>query len=552
MTIMKYQKVGIVLLLASFFTLNSYAAIYTVTSNADSGTGTLREAITLANSSNQGSEIYFNLPTGSETIIIDSQLPTITTSMDIDGDNNPDSTSDTWKNVTVQVKSGGKYRVFQISPTSSNIVSIEDITIKGGDISSFTSDANGLGGSVYTTSGTLNLTSVTISGSKAYMGGGLHTGGSRNPDKAVVLSNCIITGNSAVWSGGIHAMATGSLKIYNSTITNNTATRYGGGICATINTQINNSLISNNKVTGSDSYGGGITIAGSTTSINNSTISGNTANGGNSYGGGVYCESGTAIINNSTISSNVVSGTVAQGGGIYSKEASSLYLLNCIAVNNSSPTQIDSDINTSGNTFAYYSWLNNVTGQISSQTSAPNIPTAFLTGDILPLADNGGVTKTMAIGTNSPSVKTGTFVYYNSFDGYYFLDQAGASHKLIDWNIKPNVVALDKVTTDQRRLFRPSPASIGAYNPTQGIPPVITKIKPNHSASGNKVKIFGSGLVNTQKIMFGKTEAKISGKAADNKVTVTVPAGTAGQTVDVTISTTQGTTTIMNGFTYKK
>ncbi|WP_139235636.1 gliding motility-associated C-terminal domain-containing protein [Mucilaginibacter polytrichastri] len=75
----------------------SEGAIFTVSTQADAGTGSLREAITLSNN-NGNSEtdfIYFNLP-GSQatdkTITLNSSLPQITTSLIIDGSSQPGAT----------------------------------------------------------------------------------------------------------------------------------------------------------------------------------------------------------------------------------------------------------------------------------------------------------------------------------------------------------------------------------------------------------------------------------------------------------------------------
>lgn len=72
----------------------SKADIFTVTSNADSGPGTLREALTLAaaNGSTVKDYIYFNIADQSEagrTITINTQLPQISSNIEIDGTTQP-------------------------------------------------------------------------------------------------------------------------------------------------------------------------------------------------------------------------------------------------------------------------------------------------------------------------------------------------------------------------------------------------------------------------------------------------------------------------------
>src|ERR1035438_8088681 len=66
------------------------AAIYTVTSTADSGAGTLRQAITDANGSPGLDTITFNISgSGVHTISPSSALPSITDPVIIDGTSQP-------------------------------------------------------------------------------------------------------------------------------------------------------------------------------------------------------------------------------------------------------------------------------------------------------------------------------------------------------------------------------------------------------------------------------------------------------------------------------
>jgi gliding motility-associated-like protein len=70
------------------------AAIFTVTSNADSGTGTLREALTLAAANGSGVKDFINFNIADQsvvgrTIIITSQLPDVSSNLVIDGSTQP-------------------------------------------------------------------------------------------------------------------------------------------------------------------------------------------------------------------------------------------------------------------------------------------------------------------------------------------------------------------------------------------------------------------------------------------------------------------------------
>jgi gliding motility-associated-like protein len=77
-----------------FYFTGTFAEVFTVTSNADSGTGTLREALTkaAANGSAEKDYINFNLPDVSEagrTITLQSQLPFLSSNLVIDGTTQP-------------------------------------------------------------------------------------------------------------------------------------------------------------------------------------------------------------------------------------------------------------------------------------------------------------------------------------------------------------------------------------------------------------------------------------------------------------------------------
>ena len=279
--------------LACFSSLN--AADQVVTSNSDSGVGTLREAIAAVGS---GETITFNLGAGDETITLTSQI-SISDSMTIDGSN----TAGSGTAVTVQVTDPGisAWRVFYIG-NSGDITNINDMTIKGGNVTS--------GGAIESRDGELNLENVTISNSKAQNGGGiyLHTAGELS------LVNCEIKTNTATSSGaGIKVGATGSLTISKSVISGNAATFYGGGVYNVGSATISDSTIKENTA----GAGAGIYAAGSGTfHADSCAILDNTAN---DHGGGIaYVDTGDVTLVNCTISGNDGGdGGIAKGGAIY-------------------------------------------------------------------------------------------------------------------------------------------------------------------------------------------------------------------------------------------
>ncbi|MCB9509099.1 MAG: T9SS type A sorting domain-containing protein [Deferribacteres bacterium] len=243
-----------------------------VTTNADSGPGSLRQAIIDAC---PGSTITFDM----NSVVSPITLIPISGKLNID------------KNLTIQgpgadiLTTFGNNRIFQT--VSGVIVEINGLTISG-------SNSN----AIYNV-GTLTLNNVIISGNTSSIGG-----------------------------SGIYN-ASGILTINNSTISDNTTfDGTGAGIFSSGSTgasvTINNSTISGN----SSNYGsgGGIQISNGSLTINNSTISGNSA----SIGGGIRNGFGTTTLTNSTVSGN----TAIQGGGIANN--ATLILNNSIVANSTS------------------------------------------------------------------------------------------------------------------------------------------------------------------------------------------------------------------------
>ena len=146
-------------------------------------------------------------------------------------------------------------------------------------------DANKNGnGSVYVHGGSFTMYSGSISGNKAYSGGGVNVDGGGS----FVMYGGTISGNTAQLGGGVSVASGSSFTMHGGTISDNKASTYGyGGVYVADGGSFTmyDGSITNNQATGS-SGGGGVHVAGSFT-MSGGEISGNTAHA-SSYGGGVH------------------------------------------------------------------------------------------------------------------------------------------------------------------------------------------------------------------------------------------------------------------------
>ncbi|MGB0562131.1 MAG: CHAT domain-containing protein [Spirulinaceae cyanobacterium] len=271
-------------------------ATSTVTSIADSGSGSLRGTIAAAGA---GTLITFDT-TGvfgtAQTITLTNGDIAIAASKDnltIDG---PGQNQ-------LAIDGNGSDRVFTVFADN---ITIQDLTIQNGSVGF----PNAGGGIHFNGSGSLRLENSTISGNTATDGGGIFAGTSA---QSVIVRNSIISGNSSTASGGAIYFRNGAdpitLEITNSIITNN---QTAGLATIQFNSQLGNATISSSTFTGNSVGGaGGVINTNATLNVDNTTLSGNSAGG---RGGGISSSFGNTTITNSIITNNT-SGT--EGGGIY-------------------------------------------------------------------------------------------------------------------------------------------------------------------------------------------------------------------------------------------
>ena len=328
----------------------SNAATYTVTTTANAGPGSLRDAIRTANNNPGHDTIQFSrlgvfstpqtirLTTGELEItdrltIVGPGLSSrrVTISGDADNSGTPtaadsgifdigpttgtiflveisnltltdaendaaieidDTENTTIENCTISNSNSGGIDFFNFPVTFAPTLTIIDSEISD-NTTTFGGGGIYLRGVALTMSGTV-VTNNTAGGD----GGGIYS------DETFSATDCVFSNNTAIEGGGLSLGGISTLT--DCTIEENVANRIGGGgIDANGDLTIQNTTISGNSAT---TGGGGIEANGDLT-IQNSTISGNSATTG---GGGIEAD-GDLTIQNSTISGN---SATTGGGGI--------------------------------------------------------------------------------------------------------------------------------------------------------------------------------------------------------------------------------------------
>ncbi|MEM7772768.1 MAG: right-handed parallel beta-helix repeat-containing protein [Cyanobacteria bacterium P01_A01_bin.37] len=413
-------------------------ATFTVTNLNDNGLGSLRQAILDANSLNGADLITFDPTLNGQTITLTSSELLITDDVTIDGDINDDDNPD----ITIERNAGAaNFRIIKVDDgddASDKTIQLEGLTITGGNLviengSGISNKENltllnstvrnntitgykGSGSGMYHSTGTLTVSSSTISGNSR---DGIY---SRN-GKVLSVENSTITNNAGT---GLYNRY-GELIVDASTITNNAnevnSNVFGGGISAIdADLTITNSTISGN----SSATGGGILSNGLTNridlTITNSTISNNKAS---NVGGGVYVQNANVAITNATLSGNEAS---QKGGGLFVDQFESsgnvddsVSIANSTISNNTAESAggIFRALGATPFTLANSIVADNIGGDVRSDRPLTPIGinivedgsiSGALTLDPLlgPLQNNGGITETQALLVGSPAIDRGT------------------------------------------------------------------------------------------------------------------------------------------------
>ncbi len=216
---------------------------------------------------------------------------------------------------------------------------------------------------------------------------------------SATLSGLTITAGSALFGGGVNNA--GTVVLTDCTISGSTALVNGGGVYNTGTATLTNCTVSANS---SQYRSGGVYNQGTLT-LTNCTVSGNSA----VMGGGMYnSRTGIATLTNCTVSANTA---FAIGGGVVNSSGGGTVTLlntiiagNTLTLNNFGIDAVGGFISTGRNLIGIadgsFGW--------TASDLIGNIPHP-LDPLLAPLGNYGGPTQTMALLTGSPAINAGTF-----------------------------------------------------------------------------------------------------------------------------------------------
>jgi len=295
------------------------AATITVTNTADSGAKSLRQALAAAAS---GDTISI---TAKGTLTLTSGELLVDKSVNIQG---PGAGR-------LIVSGGGLSRVFHITPNT--VVAISGLTISNGSVSIESGDYfSNAGGGIFNDHADLTLDNCVVSGNSARFGGGIFSDSQFGGNSTVTISNSTIRDNSAQFGGGILSGGgfanTGPsgdaiLRISDSSIDNNSA-GFGGGIFndgldGSATMTITNTVISTPAPSPSalGAFGAAVYNNGdsgsATATLVHCTVSGKPFEFGGDFTSGLYNDGSSSISPGNaamTLTDSVVSGNSGFGG----------------------------------------------------------------------------------------------------------------------------------------------------------------------------------------------------------------------------------------------
>jgi predicted outer membrane repeat protein len=338
------------------------AATCTVTTAADSGPGSFRQALTDHDLTDANCSTI-NFAPSISTITLSSNLPTVAaSSLTITG---PGSD-------LLTVDFNGRQGI-AFSTTAGQNLSISGLTLTRGTPA------------VYVLSSDVQISDVTFTSNSFLSGAAIFSFNGQ-----IDISNSTFTSNTATVNfggGAVSQFGAGRVEVAYSTFTNNTASAGpGGAIRATVAANISYSTFSGNTATS------GGAISGGNIALTNSTVTANSATGA---GGGVDA-AGSVTANFSTFSAN------SAGVG----QARSINAVSTYTVANSIFNETGTALSGAGGSAATFSFFNSSSALTNNSGAGLVFAT---TSGVAPLslgglANNGGATQTMLPGAGSPVI----------------------------------------------------------------------------------------------------------------------------------------------------
>ena len=345
-----------------------------------------------------------------------------------------------------------------------------------------------------------STTAVSIDANVNVYGGGIRSNG-----KGFTISECSVDNNtvSATAKGYITIEGAGFYNIWenltfsNSSVSNNKVTatstdkyvRVKGGGCYLSSKSsrmsgcsVNNNII--NIISGSSDssqnascQGGGVFLWNGPYEILNSTISGNSVSVSSEnvessiYGGGICSAedlfmTNTTLADNKSVATSTSDDAIVLGGGFYQNSGSGkiALVINSILWGNDISATADNGTATINGPEAYDAFIRYSVVQYGYPTGTDIITSGPVLGAI---ADNGGNTKTMALGTDSEAVDAGVVCYQDSDNIYFYSVPSTSSFKEVSDNsdYTPSEPYTILNPTDQRGATRPQSyfTDLGAY-----------------------------------------------------------------------------------------
>ena len=347
--------------------LTASATVYTVTKTADTNDGvcdadcSLREAVGVSNSTADNDTIEFSALFNTTQTITLSGTEIVVASNGSLTINGPGAN-------LLTISGNNASRILASSANAA--VNINNLRFTAGNGVGATN--TGRGGAIYNVGGTMVITNSILTGNSAANGGALNNAASASPSVPANLTiiGCAITNNSSTSSGAaMQNFSTSTLHLRNTTVSGNSTTATG--------------------IAGAFQANGTVTIT-------NSTFSGNTAAGGT--GGGVYFNGTSLTLTNSTIVNN---SSGIGGGGLHRTGTNPLNIRNTIIANNNGAAANPDALgvvnsqgnNIIGNNAGSSGWIGSDLQNVNPMLGA--------------LADNGGLGNTHLPLTGSPAIDAG-------------------------------------------------------------------------------------------------------------------------------------------------